>query len=374
MSVVYYNQSVAASVRTRLNHAVNRIVSREESKRIAHALKGIVQDAARKQRKSSGSKGGSVWSRIAKGVYVRHLVSGDRTELSVSCSHPAAQLKQYGGWIQAGGPWSEPSPFTNRKSKLIPMSLSNGGMYGKRLGLQAAYKFNTSSEDDEGDDSNKRGHKGSHSRFRLHSISLLKMLKPSQEALADWNRARAERSAWTRKRKSIQSGASGSSVAGFGGGIYHEDMSWFKVKTKEELHQLIEDKNYYEFDVYWEDHAKWKKWKNLGGSSRHVTQKKAAAPPPLPKRPVGTGQNLVNMWIKRIEATAKRTLGKKSWHRKKEEFIAQARLVFTKPSRTEMVPLYLLVPSWFIPPHKGTGWLPSVRSITASLAYRLKRK
>lgn len=128
------------------------------------------------------------------------------------------------------------------------------------------------------------------------------------------------------------------------------------------------------FDQYLENFTEWKRWKNFSAQSFIPYKKQEAKPPPIPVKPVGSGQRLVDMWIKKVEATARKTLGKKQWHRKKEDFIAQSRLVFTKSSRNDMNPLYLLVPSWFIPPHKGTGWLPSVRSITASLAYRLKNR
>jgi len=347
------------------------LFSHELAPLVGKAMLTVLKQKAREQIKARRKGGESVWTKIARGLYIRYLMHGQKTNIVISCKHPAAQLKQYGGWIRAGGTWAEPSPFHQRKSKLIPMMYRRSPLNGKRLGLQTRYKFHVSSGDDSSDDDMqrtgfvKRGN-ASYKRTRLHSIALSKLFKPDRESLQfrSWAAARSRRAAASRKLKS-QSAL----IDPYGTGLGNSDMSWFKPKTKEEVRAMDPGDRAGYYDTY----DSWMQWKQSPHNA--VAKPKKQKPlPKVPKKPQGKGWTIVDMWRSKIQSIAKKTFGKKGWHAKKEEFMARTRLVFIKTSRKAMVPVCMMVPEWFIPPHKGVGWIPDKNTILAEVHKELWKK
>jgi hypothetical protein len=130
------------------------------------AGEAMVRHCSRAAAQKTSSRSKSIWRQIAKSVRYRMTFQGTKRAVVLCVDHPAAQLKEFGGTIHAGGPFSEPSPYHKRVADFIPLALSGTAAQGKQLGLQKQLKFGAAGGT-------------SYSHTRLHSMPLSRYLTSS---------------------------------------------------------------------------------------------------------------------------------------------------------------------------------------------------
>ena len=105
------------------------------NKHVAAAMGDAVARLFRRAARSKAGSDKSVWGKIAKGVKWKVTAKGNA---AVSTTHPASQLKEFGGMIHAGGPWSKPSKFkgggkSGAKATKIPLALRGSRAWGRSI-------------------------------------------------------------------------------------------------------------------------------------------------------------------------------------------------------------------------------------------------
>lgn len=344
---------------------------RKKARELGAAAVAVLSDSARrKARKKS-----TVWKGIADSIkFSLHRPKKKGTmQVVVTVNHVAAMMKQYGGFIRAGGPFAVKSPRTGKKSKFIAIPLRGGGTKGVRLGnLPMEFR--------------KKGD-SSYDRNKLQSAPLIRFAKmgsgKKMQIGGMWKVSEKEIGAWRRKTRLA---------------ISKRGVAARAAKKDDELKEWLEKQNaYYGLKAT----AKSRKTTEEGVSDYigGMDDSPAAERPWVHARygdmSIDDAPNKIlsdrSRWVKglapqgRMSSALKAFLGnadkmrltKKQRLRFMKGFLETARLVFTKTkakakgSPVKIKPMYILVKAQYIP---ADPWIPEPEELTDKIWAKMRGK